>query len=82
MKKIFLSTFALLLIGSATMAQEKSGKAAAISAEKKIALKNNAIPSKTQAPAAKAPADLSGRKPAPTVSAAASLVEYKAAKAN
>ena len=81
MKKIFLTTFVLLLVGSAAIAQEKSAKVAAISTEKKAALKNNAVAGKSQTPAPQATTDGSGRKPA-KVSASASLVEYNKAKAN
>jgi len=81
MKKFFLTTFVLLLVGSAAIAQEKSGKVGAISTEKKAALKKNAVAGKSQTPAAQPATDGSGRKPA-KVSAAASLVEYNKAIAN
>ncbi len=81
MKKIFLSTFVLLLVGSAAVAQEKSGKAAAASKEKKTALEKKAVAGKSQTPAANAKINGAASK-AGAVSAAASLVEYNAAKAN
>ena len=78
MKKIFLSTFVLLLVGSTAVAQEKAGKGSAASKNKKTTLETKAVASKSQAPTSKA-----AQARTAAAASAASLVEFnKAAKSN